>query len=345
MKRLKTEFKGLENLPFDVLSEILLFIDDFNDIISFRLTCREFEIFCRSPDQYKGTDNAKIWLSGCYNCSDCRAVKNLVKQQEFGIINNIVISCTKFLDGGHLNKLNKVRKIKISEFCTGEQLVLHELLHGLIDFDAQFNDLIDDTIFSKIPNVRSLNISNSLNINGTGLKELKHVRLLNISGNEIIEPIHYFSYTKLTTLILEDCNIDDEYVEQLGNFKTLRSLDISVNWEVTGATFSSIKHIKNLDVSDCVNIAQGSLSCLTNLECLNIHGCPNLGDESLKGLKNLKMLILNTRNFTADGFKALKSLHVIEVISHSMFSPSVEKYLIKRDISLQYWGGCIIKIL
>ena len=329
MKRIKEEPTLITSLPYDCYSEIMLFLDDFNDVISFRLTCREFNTFCCLKNVYKGTDNALLEFGECMSSVECKAAKNLIKAHELGLLKRISIYCKKFIDGGHLNKLFRLKSLKIQD-CLHSPLQINRLFENLEEFECRHSSTLSDDVLACIKNVKRLDISHCRNIVGTHLHQLKRIEYIGLCGNSKIQFNKLIQLNKIRILELSECDLKDYHIDLMDHFKALESLGISDNPELTGRNFHVIKNIKSLNISYCNNLWDKCLFVFKKLITLIMFECPTIVDDSLKYLENLKCLKLSGGNITNKGLGPLKNLE--ELQGFFCTSISIKQLKIKKTI-------------
>lgn len=269
MKHFKISCCSADELPFDCWTEILLFIDDFNDIISFRLTCKYFNNLCTSKGGYKGTDNAKLMIKKCLNPCTCSCSKNIIKNHNFGLLKNIEVSYKDIIKKEWINKLVNIKNLKLSPNYTWKS---NRLIKRLMVFDKlsvleiPSCDLDNDDVklLEKFKLLHTLNISFNAKITGSTFNSIKQVKSLDISFL---------------------CKVPSK---NLTFFSDLHSLTIVGCTQLEDIALKNLKGLKFLNMSFCSNITDKGLLYLKNLEKIIAWWCSSITEDGLLQLGKIK---------------------------------------------------------
>jgi hypothetical protein len=117
-------------------------------------------------------------------------------------------------------------------------------------------------------------------------------QILNLTGNQSLKKVSYFSSVK--TLILSYCY----RIQDFSPVAMVPNLDLSYCTQLTNANMFS--KVKNLNLSGCKEITD--VSGLMDLHSLNISYCPKIKDVNI--LENLHTLVING----CDGIKDISNL-------------------------------------
>ena len=209
------------------------------------------------------------------------------------------LSRNKNLDLSTLD-LNRINKLRLED-CNLEELNFKESNNA----DEEINDY--HSLY-----LNNNNISDFSSLIDYSLDEL------DLSGNKNIN-IETLENLKIRNLILSDCNLDNEKINNILNIITLNELNVSKN-PIDDLSFISKQELISLDISDTnikdlsildsdeawiksienINASNNKnligLNKLSNVGSLELDNCGLDSIEDLKNLENLKNLSINNNN-------------------------------------------------
>jgi hypothetical protein len=148
-----------------------------------------------------------------------------------------------------------------------------------------------------------------------GLKQLKNLRVLDLSENPLRDPAlkHIARLKGLEVLELNQTGITDDGLKELAVLKSLRSLRVGY-CKLTG---SGLKDLENLETLTVLSLPRceltdvglngvGRLKSLRTLELASNFGIKDRGLIELAGLSNLRTLVLTSTDVTDMGIQHLQ---------------------------------------
>jgi Leucine-rich repeat (LRR) protein len=157
-----------------------------------------------------------------------------------------------------------------------------------------------EACISRFKSLRLLDLSySSFEVLPSSIGTLKHLRYIDLSGNEIIKelPNSICNLHHLQTLLLYGCRQFERLPKDIRNMISLRSLAIATKstWLLENESLNSLRFLFLKDCPRLEVLFQGMDGCLTNLRTLSIQKCPSLTSlplniKHLTALENLEII-------------------------------------------------------
>ena len=183
----------------------------------------------------------------------------------------------------------------------------------------------------------------------TFFPELKSLTCNSVSDSQLAD---VGKLRSLEYLKLRETGIGDEGVGHLGSLRLLRTLDLSENPRITGATIQSLatmRQLQELDLSGTSVDDEGArqLAALQSLHELNLGGArvTDEGVRHLRSLKQLRTLLLHGNDVSDDalpGLAALPKLSMLTLGSRRVTDEGLS--MLARSVSLRgvSVSGCAV---
>ena len=273
--------------PIDILQYIVSYMNEFQDVMSWRHTCRRTFI----------TYTVSFYCSRMYTFIRTPYVlitkdTNLDRLSKRTYINGLVVNSTnKPLGNKHLCNLKNLFSLKISTSYPYSSIDAKAFknFNKLKAFICSRETFVNDEVLMYMPDLIYLDCTACLHVTGKSLGSLHH----------------------LTTLICEDIyDLDFRFLTNLTNLKSL-TIHQSVQNDIN--IFKSLTNLTTLNLSPSMSIKPEIVKLLPNLDSV-ICGNYEYTDDHLMHLNNLKMLICGINCFfTSLSISRLQNLTVLNI--------------------------------
>ncbi|KAI8117660.1 F-box/LRR-repeat protein 2 [Lucilia cuprina] len=138
-------------------------------------------------------------------------------------------------------------------------------------------------------------------------------------------------------------SVNDETIKSLSSFKSLKSLTLINNSEITGNYLYELKGLQELSLNNCTHIETENFEKifqnLKQLKMLDIRNCNNLSTQNyktiLENLKQLETLKVSTSQENYNSLAKLPNLRKLKIQRNNIISPAISKEFLNNLVKFQ----------
>lgn len=235
----------------------------------------------------------------------------LITDKSVSLLTNLTELNMKDYDTVTGTSFEKLTKLQILRLCNCSNLKTDDIrsLSQLTELELIGDTWINDEFVKYMPNLIKLNLERNFTII-YGIEELKKLKVLNLTQNDMIKEKHLVQLTSLTSLsLISNSNIGKKYFNSLEYLTNLTELDLSYNRTIQDNGLMHLTRITCLVLERNYGISNRSLSKLTNLTVLNLNSNTKIDGNGLVTLLYLTQLcLLDNRIIKKENIEHLKNL-------------------------------------
>jgi len=224
-------------------------------------------------------------------------------------ITNLYILCNNLIESHDIAQLTKLECLilETSHGITGEAF---KNMPNLKEMTVSWRDCSED-FFTYLTNLEKLSISADSVVKSEDLKQLIHLKYLDVGNCENIKYIPAEISSNLEHLSLSD----NETILELIHPEKLKTFFVHRDSWIGDEIIGSMINLEELSIGSCDNITGKAIVNLSKLKKLELFNLKNVQDDCFINLSNLKELKLDNLKITGKSFNNLQKLRKLTIRS------------------------------